>query len=102
MPQVSYFIPGLLEDTVEHIEVADGHHVTTGRKGQVRIKMCDHNRDNFIATLHNVILALDLCDRLFSITTLMNLGLTCLFHKEFFTVYFIAKEKHAVTLPRST
>ena len=27
-PQVSDFIPGLLEDTDEHIEVADGHHVT--------------------------------------------------------------------------
>ena len=53
-PEVLYFIPGLLEDTVEHIEVADGHHVTTGRKGQVRIKMCDHNRDNFIATLARI------------------------------------------------
>ena len=26
--EVSYFIPGLLEDTDKHIEVADGHHVT--------------------------------------------------------------------------
>ena len=26
--QVSYFIPGLLEDVDENIEVVDGHHVT--------------------------------------------------------------------------
>ena len=28
MPEVSDFIPDLLEDTDKHIEVADGHHVT--------------------------------------------------------------------------
>ena len=26
--QVSYFIPGLLEDTDKYIEVVDGHYVT--------------------------------------------------------------------------
>ena len=36
-PEVSGFIPGLLEDTDKHIEVADGHHVTAKQKGQVRI-----------------------------------------------------------------
>ena len=36
---VSYFIPGSLEDTDEHIEVADRHHVTVKRKGQIKIKM---------------------------------------------------------------
>ena len=80
------FIPGLLEDTDKHIEVADGHHVTTKQKGQAQIKICDNNEDTFIATLHNVILAPDICDRLFSIITLINLGHTCLFDKGFCTV----------------
>ena len=31
-PQVSYFIPGSLEDTDKHIEVAGGHHVTEKKK----------------------------------------------------------------------
>ena len=64
-PEVSDFIPGSLEDTDKYIEVTDGHHVTAKKKGKVRINMCDNNGDNFIATLHNVILALDICDRLF-------------------------------------
>ena len=34
IPEVSYFIPGLLEDTDKHIEVADGHHATTKQKVQ--------------------------------------------------------------------
>ena len=34
-PEVSNFIPDLLEDTDKHIEVADGHHVTAKQKGQV-------------------------------------------------------------------
>ena len=63
-PEVSDFIPGSLEDTDKYIEVADGHHVKAKQKDQVRIKMCDDNRDPFIATLHNVLLATDLCDRL--------------------------------------
>ena len=63
--------------------------------------MCDDNGKPFIATLHNIILAPDLCDRLFSIITSMNSGHTCLFHKGFCTVYFEAKEYNAVTLPHS-
>ena len=51
----------------------DGHHVTAKQKVQVQIKMCNNNGDTFIATLHNVLLAPDLCDRLFSIIMLMNL-----------------------------
>ena len=62
-------------------------------------QMCDNNGDTFITIFHNVRLALDLCDRLFSIITSMNLGNTCLFHKWFFTVYFGEKEKNTVTLP---
>ena len=63
--------------------------------------MCNNNGYIFIATLHNVLLAPDLCDRLFSIITLMNSGHTCLFQKGFCTVYFGAKYKNAVKLPHS-
>ena len=63
IPEVSYFITGLLDDTDKHIEVADRHHVTAKQKGQVQIKMCDNNGDPFIGTLHNVLLAPDLCKR---------------------------------------
>ena len=98
-PEVSGFIPGSLEDTDKYIEVADRNHVT--KKVQVQTKMCDDNGNIFIATLHNVLLAPDLCDRLFSIITLMNSVHTCLFHKGFCTVYFGAKENNAVTFPHS-
>ena len=63
--------------------------------------MCDDNGKTFIATLHYLLLAPDLCDGLFSIITLMNSGHTCIFHKGFCTVYFGAEEKNAVTLPHS-
>ena len=91
-PEVSDFIPGSLEDTDKHIEVTDGHHVTVKQKGQLQIEMYDNNGHPFIATLHNVLLAPDLCNGLFSIITLMNSGHTCLFHKGFCTVYFGAKD----------
>ena len=100
-PEVTDFIPGSLEDTDKFIEVADGNHVTAKQKGSVRIQVCDDNGKTFIATLYNVLLALDLCDRLFSIITLMNAGNTCLFHKVFCKVYFGAKEDNAVTLTHS-
>ena len=100
-PEVTDFIPGSLEDTDKYIEVADGHHITAKEKGSVRIQMFDDNGETFIATLYNVLLAPDLCDRLFSIITLMNAGHTCIFHKVFCTVYFGAKEDNAVTLPYS-
>ena len=100
-PEVTDFIPGSLEDTDKFIEVADGHHVTAKQKGSVRIQIFDDNGETFIATLYNVLLAPDLCDRLFSIITLINDGHTCLFHKGFCTVYFGAKEDNAVTLAHS-
>ena len=37
----------------------------------------------------------------FLIITLLNAGHTCLLPKGFCTVYFVAKEKNAVTLPHS-
>ena len=64
-PEVSYFIPGSLEDTGKHIEVVDIHHVRAKQKGQLRIIFFDNNGDLSIATLHNVILAPDLCNGLF-------------------------------------
>ena len=97
-PEVSYFIPGSLKDTDKYIEVVDRHHVTAKQKGQVQIKMCDDSGDLFIATLHNVFLTPDLCNKLFSIITLMNSGYNCLFQKGFCTVYFKAKENNAFTL----
>ena len=71
-PQVSDFIPGSLEYTDKYIEVADGNHVTAKQKGKVQIKMCKNNGYTFIATLYNILLAPDLCDRLFLIIMLMN------------------------------
>ena len=65
-PQVSDLIPGSLEYTDKYIEVADGNHVTEKQKGQVQIRMCDNNGDHFIATLHNVLFAPDLCDNFFN------------------------------------
>ena len=96
------FIPGLLEDTDKYIEVADGHHITAKQKGSVQIQMCDDNRKTSITTLYNVLLAPDLCDRIFSIITLMNAGHTCIFHKGFCTVYIGAEKKNAATLPHIT
>ena len=63
--------------------------------------MSDDNRKTFIATLYNVLLAPNLCDRLFSIINLMNAGHIFLFHKGFCTVYFRAEKKNALTLPHS-
>ena len=100
-PEVSDIIPGTLEDTDKYIEVAGGHHVTAKQKGQEQIQMCDDKGKSFIATLYNVLLAPDLCDRLFSIITLINVGHSCLFHKVFCTVYFGADKDNAVTLPHS-
>ena len=63
--------------------------------------MSDDNRDPFIAMLHNVLLAPDLCDKLFSIITLMNSGHNFLFHKGFYTIYLGVKDKNVVTLPHN-
>ena len=100
-PEISDFVPGTLEDTDKYNDIANGHHVTAKQKGQVQIQMYDDNRKTFIATLYNVLLAPDLCDRLFSIITLMNAGHACLFHKGFCTVYLGSEKDNAVTLPHS-
>ena len=92
-PEVSGFIPGSLEDTDKYIEFSEQHHVTAKQKVKVQINVCNNNGDNFIGTLHNVLLAPDLCDRLFSIVTLMNLGHTCFYNKGFCMVYFGDEEE---------
>ena len=60
-PDILDFIPGSLEDTDKHIEVADGYHVAEKQKGKVQIKVFSVNGDTFIATFRNVLLAPDLC-----------------------------------------
>ena len=52
--EVSYFIPGSLEDTNKYIKVSDGHHVMAKQKGQVRIQMCNGNVKTFIATQRTI------------------------------------------------
>ena len=64
--------------------------------------MCDDNGKPCIATLYNVLLAPDLCDRLFLIIMLMNAGHTCIFQKWFCTVYFGAEKDNAATLLHNT
>ena len=100
-PEVTDFIQVSLEDTDKFVEVADGYHVRAKQKGSVQIQMCNDNGKKFIATLYNVLLAQDLCDRLFSIITLMNEGHTFLFHRGFYKVYFGAEKDNAVTLLHS-
>ena len=72
-PHVLYFIPGSLEDIDKYIGVVDVHYFKTKPKVQVQIIMCSDNVDPFIVTLHNILLAPDLCDKLFLIVALMNL-----------------------------
>ena len=88
-------------ETDKYIEVADGHLVTAKQSGKVQIEMNDDNGKSFIATLYNILLAPDLCDIIFSIITLTNLGNTCLFGKKICTVLFSDNEQNAVILPHS-
>ena len=60
----------------QYTEVTYEHFVTAKKTGKVQIKIWDNNVKHFIATLYNVLLAPDLCDRLFYIIMLMNLGHT--------------------------
>ena len=71
-PKVSDFIPCSLEDTDEYIEGTDGNYVIARKKRQVQIKVYDNNRDPFIATLKKILLAPDICNRLFIFIKLMN------------------------------
>ena len=100
-PHVSYFILGSLEDTDKYIQVAGGNHVMAKEKIKVQIKMCNDNGDTFILTFQNLLLAPYLCNRLFSISRLMNLVYICSFKKGFCTFYFGDMVKNAVNFPHS-
>ena len=57
--------------------------------------MSNSNENPFTTTFHSVLLAPDLCNRLFLDILVLNLGQTCLFHKGFCTMYFNNKTKNA-------
>ena len=99
--EISNFITGSLVETDKYIDVSDGHFVTLKQTGEVKIKMHHNNGKPFITTLYKVTFAPDLCNSLFSIITLINLGYTCLFHKGFCTVFFRNIEQNVVTMPHS-
>ena len=88
-PEVSVFIPCLLEDTDNYRQTSS--HGETKRTSTN--KNCNNNEDPFIATLHNVVLAPDFCNRLFSIIMLLHSGNTCLFKKGFLQVVLCTKRK---------
>ena len=97
-PDISDFIPVSLVETDKYIEAADGNFITEKKTGEFQIKMRGDNLKPFIATLYNVLLAPDLCDRLFSIITLINSVNTCLFHNRFCMVFLSDNEQNTVTL----
>ena len=101
-PQVLDFIPGSLEDTDKYIEVVDWHNIMAKQKVHVQIQMCDDNGDTFIVSLHNVLLASDICDRLFSKYYINEFGTFLFTWKKIYTVCFGYKKKTAVNLPHST
>ena len=94
-------MPGSFWERDKYIKVEDGHSVTKRQTGEVQIKICDNNGKPFIDTIYSVLLAPDLCDQLFSIIELMNLGHTWLFHKWFCTILFSDNEHNVVKLPHS-
>ena len=96
--EVSDCITGSIEKTDKYIEIADGHHGMEKHKIEVQIKMCDNHGDNFIETLHNILLEQTYATG-FSIISLVNSGHNCLFNEGFCTVYFGAKDNNAVTFP---
>ena len=69
--------------------------------GEVQIKIRDNHGKPFIAKLYDILFASDLCNQLFSITVLMNLGYNFLFHKGFFKVVFSVNEHNMMTLTHS-
>ena len=63
-------------ETNKYTKFLDGHFVTAKQTGEVQIKMSNDNGKTFIAALYNVLFAPDLCNQLFYIIMLMNLGHT--------------------------
>ena len=95
------FDTGSLVGTDKYIEFADGNLLTAKQTGEVQITMYEDNGKPFIYTLYNILFAPDLCDQLFSIVTLINLGHTCLFHKWFCMILFRCNNQIKVTLTHS-
>ena len=56
----------------KYIEVSDVHFFTAKQTGEVQVEIYDKNVKPFIGTLYNVLFAPHLCNRLFSIITLMS------------------------------
>ena len=75
-PDISGFIPVSLVETDIYIKVADMRFIAAKQTGQSKIGMRDNDGKSFICVLYNVLLGPYLCNRLFSIITLMNLGHT--------------------------
>ena len=73
-PEISNFIPSSMAETGKYIEVADGNFITAKKKRIISDKMCGNNIKPFIDMLYNVLFAPDLCDILFYVFMLMNLG----------------------------
>ena len=71
-PEILEFIPGSLAKTDKYIVVADGNLIIEKQTGEGQIKILDINGKPFFPTIYNVLLAPDLCDRLFFIITLPN------------------------------
>ena len=61
--------------------------------------MCDDNLKPFIDMLCKLLLAPDLCDKLFSIIALIDQVNTYLFHKGFCIIFFGDTKYNAVILP---
>ena len=75
-PGISDFILSSLVKTDKSIEFSDRNFITAKQTGEFQIKIIDDNGKPFIVTLYNLLLASYLCDQIFSIITLTNLGHT--------------------------
>ena len=76
----------------KYTEFTDWHFVASKQTGEVQINIRNDNDKPLIAKLYNVLFAPDF-SMIFFIITLINLGHTCHFQKELFTVSFSANEK---------
>ena len=94
--EVSDFILGSLEYTDNHIEVANLHHFTATKKGQLRIKCTTIMEILSSQRYTNVLLAPYLCNGLFSIIRLMNSEHTCLLHRGF--LLYTSEQKRKIQL----
>ena len=64
-PDITVFIPVSLVEIDKYIKFADGRIIPAEQTGQFQIEIIDNNGGHFIATLYNILLAPEFCDRLF-------------------------------------